>query len=80
LTPVPVHSPSKKRKAYNKINAETSWRWSHFKKMEEKKEFAICDLCMKEVYYSKYNSTSMLIWHMKKQHKDEYKHHFEAKS
>jgi len=33
-------SPSKKRKSYNKINVETSWIWSHFKKMEEKKEFA----------------------------------------
>jgi len=57
-------SPSKKRKAYNKNNVETSWILSHFKKMEEKKEFAFCDLCMKEVYYSKYYSISMLICHM----------------
>ena len=48
--------------------------------MEEKKEFALCDLCMKEVYYSKYYSTSMLIWHMKRHHKDVYKHHLEAKA
>jgi len=35
---------------------------------------------MKEVYYSKYYSTSMLIiWHMKKHLKDIYKHHLEAK-
>jgi len=33
--------------------------------MEEKKEFAFCDLCMKEVYYSKDYSTSMLIQYMK---------------
>jgi len=47
---------------YNKINAEKSWIWSHFTKVEEKKEFAFCDLCMKEVYYSKDYSTSMLIY------------------
>jgi len=73
-------SPSKKRKAYNKINAETSWIWSHFKKMEDKKGFAFCDLCMKEVYYSKDYSTSILIRHMKRHHKDEDKHHLEAKA
>jgi len=73
-------SPSKKIKAYNKINAEKSWIWSHFKKMEEKKEFAFCDLCMKEVYYSKDYSTSMLIWHIKRHHKDIYKHHLKSKA
>ena len=35
-------SPSTKRKSYTKINVETAWIWSHFKKMEEKKEFAFC--------------------------------------
>jgi len=73
-------SSSKKRKAYNKINVETSWIWSHFKKMEEKKEFAFCDLFMNEVYYSRDYSTSMLILHMKRHHKDVYKHHLEAKA
>jgi len=34
---------------------------------------------MKEVYYSKDYSTSMLIRHMKRHHKDIYKHHLEAK-
>jgi len=47
--------------------------------MEEKKEFTFCDLCMKEVNYSKDYSTSILIWHMKRHHKDIYKHHLEAK-
>ena len=47
--------------------------------MEEKKEFAFCDLCMKDVYYSKDYSTSMLIRHMKRHLKDIYKHHVEAK-
>ena len=73
-------SPSKKRKAYNKINVEISWIWSHFKKMEEKKEFAFCDLCMKDVYYSNDYSTSMLIRHMKRHHMDVYQHHLEAKA
>jgi len=54
-------SPSKKIKAYNKINVETSWIWSHFKKMEDKKEFTFCDLCMKDFYYSKYYSTGIII-------------------
>jgi len=48
--------------------------------MEEKKEFAFCDLCMKDVYYSKDYSTSMLIWHMKRNHKDVYTHDLEAKA
>ena len=48
--------------------------------MEEKKEFAFCDLCKKEVYYSKDYSTSMLIWHMKRHHNDIYKNHLEAKA
>ena len=48
--------------------------------MEEKKEFAFCDLCMKEVYYSKDYSTSMLIRPMKRHHKDVYKHDLEAKA
>jgi len=34
----------------------------------------------KEVYYSKDYSTSMLIWHMKRHHKDIYKHHLESKA
>jgi len=29
----PEETPSKKRNAYKKINAETSWIWSHFKKI-----------------------------------------------
>jgi len=35
-------APSTNRKSYTKINVETAWIWSHFKKMEEKKEFAFC--------------------------------------
>jgi len=34
---------------------------------------------MKDVYYSKDYSTSLLIRHMKRHHKDMYKHHLEAK-
>ena len=48
--------------------------------MEEKIEFAFCDLCMKDVYYSKDYSTNVLIWLMKRHHKDMYKHHLEAKA
>ena len=47
--------------------------------MEEKKEFAFCDLCMKEAYYSIDYSTSMFIQHMKRHHKDVYKHYLKAK-
>jgi len=66
-------SPSKKRKAYNKVNAETSWIWSDFKNVEEKIEFAFCNLCMKDVYYSKDYSTNVHIWLMIRHHKDMYK-------
>jgi len=48
--------------------------------MKEKKEFTLYDLSMKNVYYSKDYSTSMLIWIIKRHHKDLYKHHLEAKA
>ena len=44
------------------------------------KKFVFFDLCMKEVYYSNDYSTSMLIWKMKRHHKDVYKHHLKAKA
>jgi hypothetical protein len=43
----------KKRKARGTTNTATSWIWCHFKKLDVKKEFALCLVCDKEVYYSK---------------------------
>ena len=35
----------KKRKTNGNANTRTSWIWDHFKKIEEKKEFALCKIC-----------------------------------
>jgi hypothetical protein len=43
----------KKRKVYSSTNTTASWIWCHFKKLDMKKEFALCLVCDKEVYYSK---------------------------
>jgi hypothetical protein len=42
--------------------------------------FALCTICGFEVYYSKDYSTSMLVWHVRRHHKQVYKTHMEAKA
>ena len=70
----------KKRKANGNANTRTSWIWDHFKKIEEKKEFALCKICGDEVYYSKYYSTSMLVRHVRRHHKQVFTNHLEAEA
>jgi len=70
----------KKRKAYSMKNSRTSWIWDHFYRMEEKKAFALCTICGVEVYYSKDYSTSMLIQHVRRHHKQVFKNHLEAEA
>jgi len=63
-----------------RLDAEKSWKWSHFKKMEEKKEFAFSNLCMNNVTSQKITAQicSSCTWRDTK--KVVYKHHLEAKA
>ena len=70
----------KKRKVYSSTNTTASWIWCHFKKLDMKKEFALCLVCDKEVYYSKNYSTSMLIRHVQRHHKQLYQEHLTSKA
>jgi hypothetical protein len=70
----------KKQKAYCMKNSRASWIWDHFSRMEEKKAFALCTICGVEVYYSKDYSTSMLVWHVRRHHKQVYNNHLEAEA
>jgi hypothetical protein len=74
----PRISGHKKRKAYTFKSSKSSWIWSHFDKLENNKMFAFCRLCQKEVYYSKYYSTGMLIRHVKNHHKGVYSQHLKS--
>jgi hypothetical protein len=70
----------KKRKAHSITKTQTSWIWNHFKKMDDRKEFAFCQLCTKEVYYSKDYSTSMLVRHLKRHHKQVYTNYLDVQA
>jgi hypothetical protein len=56
-------SPVKKRKVQHRTRTATSWIWNHFKKIDNKTGFALCQICLNEVYYTKDFSTSMLVRH-----------------
>jgi hypothetical protein len=70
----------KKRKADGNENTRTSWIWDHFEKIDGKKEFALCKICGDEVYYSRHYSTSMLVRHVRRHHKQVYTNHLEAEA
>jgi hypothetical protein len=59
-------------------NTWTSWIWDHLKKMEENKAFMLCKICGDEVYYSKDYSTSMVVWHLGRHHKQVFRNRWEA--
>ena len=76
----PDENPFKKRKAHSMTHTQILWTWNHFMEMDDRKEFAFCQLCRKEVYYSKDDSTSMLVLHLKRHHKQVYTNHLEAEA
>jgi hypothetical protein len=75
-----ILTPIKKRKQHSMSSKKCSWVWAHFNRSETKKEFALCLLCNKEVYYSKDYSTSMLSRHINRFHKPVYTQHLVAEA
>jgi hypothetical protein len=73
-------SPVKKRKVQHRMHSATSWIWNHFKNIVNRKGFTLCQICLNDVYYTKDYSTSMLVRHVRRHHKEVYKNHLEAKA
>jgi hypothetical protein len=45
-------SPVKKRKVQHRTRTTTSWIWNHFKKIDNKTGFALCQICLNKAYYT----------------------------
>jgi hypothetical protein len=76
----PDEHPIKKGKAYSIASTQNSWIWDHIKKMEERKVFVLRQICGDEVYHSTDYSNSMLVWHLRRHHKQVYQTHQEAEA
>ena len=62
-------SPSlPKKKSVLKQRRRTSWVWKQFKDIADKKEYSLCILCNKDIFYGGSRSTGMLERHIQQRH------------